>query len=473
MKDHSANYEIQRPAIYENRLWRCLSILWLLTLAASFEDGALLKIRIPGIGALYGFRILLAVSAVLFAIWGIRYRVHLWRDASVLERWAYVFAAVMILCGALSLPRAISFEESLRTLLNLIIDILFFCIALQAFHDGVLRRRMIAVCGACLLVVLLLGQYEVLFGGLVNKMYDGVLIYPWWGRIYQSPVVFSQNTNDYASAAVFVYTVLVVCGLLWRCDTRKNLILTALVTALLFFLNQAAGARLCFFAFCLFLAGTALSAVLKKGDRKRALLCLALVLILIGFILIGQSPLINKNLPARGSLTDEFFEIDAQTGQRVLRQYDSAGVRARLLLHCFDCIFESRGLGVGLGNTARLAELRAVAVMRNGLPYGSVHCFIARVLADYGIFAAVPMAAIGLLLLRAAFLAFRSAVRRRDREGFGRAVLFLFMLLTYPILSSAPSDAQDIIPMWLFLAAAVFEADRLSAAAAEDKTQKA
>ena len=63
-----------------------------LTVAASFEDGALLKIRIPGIGALYGFRILLAVSAALFVIWVIRYRIRLWRDASALERWAYSHA---------------------------------------------------------------------------------------------------------------------------------------------------------------------------------------------------------------------------------------------------------------------------------------------------------------------------------------------------------------------------------------------
>ena len=351
-------------------------------------------------------------------------------------------------------------------------DMVFFCIMLQAFRDGVLRRRMLALCAVCLALVLLLGLYEVFFGGLVNDTYDRALIYPWLGRLYQSPVVFSQNTNDYASAAVFVYTVLAACGVLWRCDTRKNVLLTAVLTALLFFLNQAAGARLCFFAFCLFLSGMALSVLMRKKDRKRALLCLLLVLILIVLILIGQSPMLNKGLPAHGSLANEFFEYDQQTGERVLRQYDSAGVRARLLLHCFDCIRESRGLGVGLGNTARLAEERAVAIMRNGLPYGSIHCFIARVWADYGVFAAVPMAAIGLLLLKAAVLASRRALRSKDRDGLSEVVVFLFMLLTYPVLSTAPSDAQDIIPMWIFLAAAVWLADRMNASAQDETAQE-
>ena len=473
MKDQLLKTEAQLPAIYDNRLWRVMRVLWLLTIAASFEGGALLKLRIPGVGALYAFRVLLAASAVLFAAWAIRYRVRLWRNASALERWAYLFAAVMVVYGALSLPRAISLKESFRTLFNLFIDMLFFCIMLQAFRDGVLRRGMIVLCAGCLALILLLGLYEVFFGGLVNDMYDRVLIYPWFGKLYQSPVVFSQNTNDYASAAVFVYTTLAACGFLWRCDTRKNLLMTAAVTALLFFLNPAAGARLCFFAFCLFLAGTVPAALIRERDRKRALLCLFVVLLLIGFILIGQSPMLNKGLPPRGSLAGEFFDVDAQTGERVLRQYESAGVRARLLLHSFDCMVESRGLGVGLGNTARLAEQRAVAIMYNGQPYSNIHCFVARVLADYGVFAAVPMAAIGFLLLRSAVLALRRAVRTKDRDGSSEAVFFLFMLLTYPALSTAPSDAQDIIPMWIFLAAAIHLADSLSAKTAEKAAQKA
>lgn len=463
-----------RPAIYENRIWKCMSFFWLLTVAAAFEDGAVLKIRFPGIGALYGLRIFLAASAVTFVVWAIRYRVRLWHDSSTLERWACLFAAVMIVYGALSLPRAISFEETFRMLFNLVVDMVFFCLLLQICHDEVLRRRTLALCAVCLGIILLLGVYEVFFSGIVKDMYDLFPVFPWLGISCQPPVVFANNTNDYASGAVFLFIVLTVNGILWRCDTKKNVLLTLCVTAVLFFLNRAAGARLCFFAYCVFLAGTALASVLKKTDKKRTLLCIGIALLCIFCIMmaervslpgVGQAAesVSVQSADAPSSLADEFFETNPETGEKILRQYDSAGVRARLLLHCFDCIRESRGLGVGLGNTGKLAEERAVAIMYLDIPYGSMHCFIARVLADYGIFAAVPMIAIAFLMLKAAFAALRRAVRTKDTDGMSRVVLFLCALLTYPILSTAPSDAQDIIPMWIFLGLLVWQADRLNA----------
>lgn len=463
MKDQLLRSEGQRPGIYETTLWKCIRILWLLTIAASFEDGALLKISFPGIGALYGFRVFLALSAVLFAVWVIRYRVRLWRGASALVRWTYIFAAVMIVYGAISLPRAIDFENSIRMLFNLALDMVFFFIMLEVCRDEVLRRRTFTVCAVCLIILLAAGVREVFFGGLINDAYDQFHTFSWLGSYYQSPIVFAQNTNDFISGIVFMLSVLTMGGVLWRCDSRKNVFLTVSVTALVFFLNRAADARLCFLGLCVFLFGTALYVLIRNTDRKRSLLCLGLVLLCILFILFAQSPLLNKGQPPSETLMEEFFETDPQTGEKVLRQYNSAGVRARLILHCVHCFMESHGLGVGLGNTALLAEQRAIAIMYSGRPYGSIHCFIARVLSDYGVFAAVPLIAIGALLLKAAFLAFRRAVRSRDRSALGRAVLFFFMLLTYPFLSTAPSDAQDIIPMWIFLAAVIHEADSLSA----------
>ena len=47
------------------------------------------------------------------------------------------------------------------------------------------------------------------------------------------------------------------------------------------------------------------------------------------------------------------------------------------------------------------------------------------------------------------------------------AVLFFFMLLTYPLTSTAPSDAQDVIAMWFYLASVVLLANMLSAKHAE------
>ena len=469
MNENSLKTSAQRPAIYDNRLWKCVSVLWLLTVIASFEDGGLLKIQFPGIGALYCFRVLLPITAVCFVIWAIKYRVKVWRDASTLERWAYVFAAVLIVYGAVSLSWAIDTSESFRKLFNLFFDMLFFGLLLQAFHDDILRRKTLRICAVCFVILLLLGVYEVFYGGLVNDAYEKCFSYYCYFADHRPPVVFSQNTNDYSSSMVFLFSVFTVYGLFWNFDGRKKIILTICVSIMVFFLNRAAGARLCFTAFCVFMIGVLFSLVFRKNGRKRALLAFGFVLLVCVGIYLGESLHRDRNDSNRlffdrygqEKLSEEFYETDTETGEKVLRQHNSAGVRARLILHCFNCIKESHGLGVGLGNTESLAEQRAVAVMRDGRRYRSIHCFVARVLSDYGIFAAIPMIAIGLLLLRSAFLAFRQAIRTRNREALSEAILFFFMLLTYPVLSTSPSEAQDILPMWIFLAFAVWKADDL------------
>lgn len=469
MNEHSLNTQKERPEIYRNRLWKCTSILWLLTVVAAFEDGGLLKVQFPGIGALYGFRILLPVTAMFFAVWAIRYRIRLWREASALERWAYIFAAVMLVYGAISLVWAIEFEESFRRLFNLAFDMLFFCLLLQAFHDDRLRRKTLMICAICFVGILVLGVYEVFNGGLVNDAYEENFSFYWLFADYRPPIVFSQNTNDYSSSMLFLFSVLTVYGILWRCDSWEKILLTVCISIMVFFLNRAAGARLCFTAFCVFMLGVLLSIVFRKPNRKRALLAMAFVLVIFAGIYIGEglhrdgedSNRLFYNRYGQESLTDQFYEIAPETGKRVLRQHNSAGVRARLILHCINCMEESHFLGVGLGNTESLAEQRAVAIKYDGRPYRSIHCFVARVLSDYGIFAAIPMVAIGFLLLKSAYFAFRRGVRKRDRNVLSEAILFLFMLLTYPFLSTAPSDAQDLIPMWIFLAFAVWKADDL------------
>lgn len=469
MNEQSLNTQKERPEIYRNRLWKCTSILWLLTVVAAFEDGGLLKVQFPGIGALYGFRILLPVTAIFFAVWVIRYRIRLWRAASALERWAYIFAAVMLVYGAISLVWAIEFEESFRRLFNLAFDMLFFCLLLQSFHDDLLRRKTLVICAICYVGILVLGVYEVFNGGLVNDAYEKYFSFYWLFADHCPPIVFSQNTNDYSSSMVFLFSVFTVYGLFWNFDGRKKIVLTICVSIMVFFLNRAAGARLCFTAFCVFMIGVLFSLVFRKNGRKRALLAFGFVLLVCVGIYLGESLHRDRNDSNRlffdrygqEKLSEQFYETDTETGEKVLRQHSSAGVRARLILHCFNCIKESHGLGVGLGNTESLAEQRAVAVMRDGRRYRSIHCFVARVLSDYGIFAAIPMIAIGLLLLRSAFLAFRQAIRTRNREALSEAILFFFMLLTYPVLSTSSSEAQDILPMWIFLAFAVWKADDL------------
>ena len=203
MKDQLLRSEGQRPGIYETTLWKCIRILWLLTIAASFEDGALLKISFPGIGALYGFRVFLALSAVLFAVWVIRYRVRLWRGASALVRWTYIFAAVMIVYGAISLPRAIDFENSIRMLFNLALDMVFFFIMLEVCRDEVLRRRTFTVCAVCLIILLYLTFVSRTYRmGKDVRVFNHILFFAVAHVIMDTVTVWTVNHTDTVPALI-------------------------------------------------------------------------------------------------------------------------------------------------------------------------------------------------------------------------------------------------------------------------------
>ena len=83
-----------------------------------------------------------------------------------------------------------------------------------------------------------------------------------------------------------------------------------------------------------------------------------------------------------------------------------------------------------------------------------------RIAADYGIFALLPLCAIAFLLLKRIFTSLSAAWRRKDGQAAAAAgaLLFFAVLLTYPIVSTASSDAQDDIAMWFYLAMMVLYA---------------
>ena len=126
MNEQTIKTENPEFSRYSGGLWKGIGVLWLLTVAAVFENGGLLQIPFPGLGSLYGFRVSLPLTAILFVVWAWHNRVHIWRESSALERWAYLFAFVLVLYGALSLPRAISLDRTARMLFNVTLDMAFF-----------------------------------------------------------------------------------------------------------------------------------------------------------------------------------------------------------------------------------------------------------------------------------------------------------------------------------------------------------
>ena len=118
-----------------------------------------------------------------------------------------------------------------------------------------------------------------------------------------------------------------------------------------------------------------------------------------------------------------------------------------LLKDSVQMICESHGLGIGLSNVEpRLRE------MDNTGGLYSVHCFVMEVLAEFGIFALIPLLAVGLSILRALWLEFYAALRARDKKRMAMPLLLFFTAIAYAPLSTANSSSWGIQAMWFYLA---------------------
>lgn len=487
----------------EDKLKGSLEVCWAACLFFSFFGDTILSFAVPGVGEIFPFRVFLPVSAVLYALYAAREKEHIWRDSSSVERWCYILIAVMLVYGAASLPRALDFGYTFRRLFNLCFDLCLFFLLLRLCRDEGMRRLSLTVCGAAVVLVCAMGVYEVFFGGIFNPVYDQYQRFYFFKGLYQFPIVASGNTNDYASTLMFCAApFLLAAAARWKEAGRKTYWLIAGGAAVLYFLVSASSARLAMAGFCLYFA--AFTVFLLVSDRRRLWIPLA-TLVLIGGVWFlhqyryivpsiqeyiaqveeyrkqdqvnqpGQTappktpPKLEIKTEPSQTLDEEFFDTNAETGEKELRDTGSGGVRVRLLLHAFRCFRESYGLGVGLGNTETLAPRRNVIPKWADKPQNSIHCFVARIAADYGVFVLIPLCAAALLLLKAAL----DALRRRERRLTALALLYFLVLLAYPFLSTASSDSQDIPAMWIYLAAVAL-APRLlfeEAASPAEKTE--
>lgn len=489
----------------QDKLRCALAICWLVTVAVSFFNAYLFPIEVPGIGTWYAFRTILSLTAILYVIYAVREKRFFWKDSTALEKWCYVFIAVMLLYGAASLPRALDLSWTFRRLFNLCFDMCFFFLMLRLCRWKDIRKLTLAVCFIMWVAVMLMGIYEVFNGGIVEFKYNRANYqdFTWFLSRFQYPVVFFSNTNDYALLLTFFYAIFLLIA--WK-ELRIPQWTTVILTAATYFLLLATSGRLCIFAFLILLTAQILCALLRcqKAARRTAaamLLCVFCIQFCNQYQFIVppiehylhqraeytqavkdaeekarqdaennvqqggeasgeqqetpvdlEKPELQIGDPRKESLSEQFFEIDDETGEKMLRNDASAGERAQLLIHAFRCFINSYGLGVGFGNTEIMA--REYANIAEGTLW-NIHCFLARIIGDYGLFILIPLCAIAFLLLKNLIVSALAAQKRKDKRASTYALLFFAVLLTYPVVSTASSDAQDNLPMWIYLAVVV------------------
>lgn len=456
----------------QDKLHCALVICWLLTVAASFFGSYLLPIVVPGVGTWFAFRTLLPLTAILYIAYTIRTRTCFWKDSTMLEKWVYILIAVMLLYSGVSLFRAIDIGYTFRVFFNLCFDLCFFFLFLRLCRDRDIRKLTMTVCFALLIIVMVMGAYEIFCGGIFNTRYDSARYkdFKFFLLDFQYPVVFYGNTNDYAILLTFLYSLFALSSLQ---DGNPHRWIVGLLTAATYFLLLACSSRLCLFAFFLVFWVQVVAWLLKEKRaalRSVIAICLCLCCVWLSnqwrFTVVPiqtyveeyqeyragncEKPTLVLGDPNKSSIWSQLFSINKESGKQELRKEGSAAFRTRLVLHALDCFTESYGLGVGLGNTETLAAQRRVVNWPDNSQF-SLHCFGARVIADYGVFALIPLCVIAFLLLKQLFVAMQYALKKEDWAKFAYALLFLAVLLSYPFVSTASSDAQDNLPMWIYL----------------------
>ena len=464
----------------EDKLNTALSVAWMITVVSAFFGSVFTLFELPALGAVYPFRLVLPITAVLYLIWAIREKHNPWKHATKAQRACYILGTVLVAYGAVSLLRAIDVVFTLQRLMNLCLDLCFFFLALELCRNRRILRKTVYCIVGTLIIQIPLGIYEVFFGGVFDPLYDTDRhLFRFFGGKYQRPVVASGNTNDFSMMLVFMLAILLLYWA-WQHREEKTDWIPIGFIAPTYFLICAGDARLCWLAFWLLMVGF-VAVVLTIRPIKRWVVVLTVLLMVVTLFGMNYHELALKKpaskAPAKTptaststaapsgndrketsssspnrTLKEEMFTVDDQTGEVSFNLNYSAGARMDLLFHAGNCLLHSDGFGVGLGNTEQLAKENAASRMGG---VWNIHCFLARMAADFGVFFLIPALILAFLLLREVIGGLWESLRAKKWTKAALWLLYLVAMVSYPIASTAPSDAQDCLTMWLFLAVVV------------------
>ena len=438
---------------HADKLNTLVSVLWLLTVFFSFLGGDVLQFRIPGVATLFPFRVLLPVTTLLYLIRAIVRKQNPWKTATFIQRLCYILCGILAVYGTASLAWAIDLSFSAPVWFTMCFDLVFFALGIDLCRDRKLFTGTVCAVAAAIVVQILPGIYEVFCGGILKTRFDGIF---WmFGRTYTSPTFTTGNPNDYAMGLVFMLAVLLLYWA-WQGHGEKGFRWIPVLLAPVYFLICTTYGRLCMVAFWILVAGIVLFALTGKKTRGVLIAALLLLGVTVGVMHVGESvPMPWEDAQQVSSdpdnLKDEFFVVDEQTGETQLNLSLSGGIRVDLLLHSMDCFLQSKGMGVGLGNTAQLAKV--TAARRDNI--WAIHCFLARMSADFGIWFLIPLLLIAFKMLQFGVGYAIRGLRGRSWQNALLGAFYLAAILVFPVASTASGDAQNSLAMWLYLAAMV------------------
>ena len=439
---------------------------WLLTVFFGFFGSTILLVKVPGLPALYPFRVLLPITAILYTVWTVREKRNPWKAASFTQRVCYILCVILAVYSTLSLFSAIDFEFTSTLWITLCFDLVYFYLGLELCTDRKLFRVTLQSALIAMFVHMAMGIREIFFGGyFTNLFFENFWFF---GHHFNSPSVSAGNPNDYSMMLVFLLALFL---LYWAWQGREEKVgwIPVALIAPVYFLIFASLGRLCTLAFWILVIAFALYCLTSKKKTYRVLLpAMVLLALTMAFATYGRNYkqlyvpeqksvlLMEMNGEAIQPSAETLVLADSPRAQPVAleayvaepgRHRSSESIRMDMLIHTLDCFIDSRGMGVGLGNTAQLAKPSAES--RDGV--WAVHCFLARMGADFGIWFLIPLAVVAFKLLQFGVEFTWQELKKRNWENAMTGVLYLSTILVYPIASTAAGDAQNSLAMWLFL----------------------
>lgn len=454
-----------KPKEFTTPFEKTLFLLFQLVIASSVWG-----LAEPRIGsAITTFRVSLLLFTVLYLFWIFRNHINPFHGFSAC-RWALLaIMAFMAGYGAVTLlfltsDRSYTFSR----LANLGFDILFCMVILVYLRSRQLWTSVVRNLAMILAGQMAVGFYECFAGPMYTDTHLKNYGVDFFGFIvFRLPSGTFYNTNDYC-ATVFFLAMPVLLQLLHDLfnGKRKGLTLTAitLIFCMEWFLCTCGGAILVQIGVLLFFAVFAVALVVWMKQQRHFGAFVALVIPILFAVIIYFAPSIRLSdyttlQSPVGSLVDPTNRDDfSGLGVGSDEVMKNTTYRRVTLLKFALGTFYSNPFGVGLGNTQLLVGPNLSRYIGD---IQKLHCYIAECLADFGIIFLL----LGLTLIFFLFKALFSAMAKMRREGHPSLsiypLLILVSLATAVFLSTAPSCAQDLHAMWIYLALLVIAGDNL------------
>ena len=466
-----------------SRLEAVFLVCWYVTIASAAFGNCLLRIELPVGGHFFLFRGAILVTCVLYGLVLLKRRENPLKGLSRPELWFVVLMSSMLAYGLVSVLWSMSIGAWFSKLFTMCQMFALAFLFLKVCRDPKVMRITMALVGITALICAIGGLIECFHGPFFDTPYRKYR-YVFFNKAMYAPIFTSYNTNGLAVFLLFsIETLYLWMAWHWtrRSDRANHRLLWGISAglALTLFLCCAGGGRLAILAIPILLVGLAVWLCLQY---KKGLLVFLMLFAMLGFIYVGENyNQVKYQVQQVGTQIQQLFASDTPTSsvetppgetppEETLPEQNTHGTlytvipsitganvdesltmsdatRLTLLKNSMDMLIKSRGLGVGLGN----AELRMEEYVDEG-ELTNVHCFIMEVMAEFGIFALIPLLLLVFSAVKHLGIQFIGAAKTRNKGLLANVLLLFFTALAYPLLSTANSSSWGITIMWVYLA---------------------